>query len=87
MKNKINLNLYKLTLKQLIIPATILAIVCVVISVTNLFSSEMTSNMFGYNRYINVYGTKVYNGQLIAAAIAPSIDYANVCRVCGFYLY
>ncbi len=74
MKNKINLNLYKLALKQLIIPAAIAGTICLVISATNMFSSSNSLQyLYRYNWFFNISGSKLYNNQPIAAAIAPAL--------------
>jgi len=73
LKKKINLNLYFYSLKQLIIPATVIGIVCVVASILNMFQADVNLPVYSVEIFIGQHFSKFYNGQPIAAAIAPAL--------------
>lgn len=73
LKKKINLNLYFYSLKQLIIPATVIGIVCVVASILNMFQADVNLPVYSLEMFTGQHFSKFYNGQPIAVAIAPAL--------------
>ncbi len=73
MKNKKDLSLYKQTLKQLLLPAIIMGVICIVASVINMSVSNDINSRYEFARIFRVIIFKFYGGQPIAAAIAPAL--------------